>query len=75
MSAFLNRPDHLTHAGRELARWNEILALAGEARVPASVVVREVRAGSEAPGTFLSSQADAARVTAVVLYLVQRTRH
>lgn len=46
LSAFLNRPDHLTRAARELSRWDETVALAAAAPL-AMRVVRVNAAGGE----------------------------
>lgn len=48
LRAFLNRPDHLTRASRELARWDETVALAHSAALaPDLTIVRVDAAGGE----------------------------
>jgi pimeloyl-ACP methyl ester carboxylesterase len=48
LEAFLNRPDHLTRAARELADWNGAVALAASARLPGHVhVARHEVSGSD----------------------------
>ena len=48
LRAFLNRPDHLTRAAAELARWDEAVELAGVAAIdPDITVVRLEAAGRE----------------------------
>ena len=48
LRAFLNRPDHLTRAARELARWNEAMDTAAAAQIdPAISVVRVDVSGPE----------------------------
>ena len=68
--AFLNRPDHLTRAAREMARWDETVALASARRLPARLRVIEVRAGRPGGVDFLSDQADAADVSRAILNAV-----
>jgi pimeloyl-ACP methyl ester carboxylesterase len=48
VGAFMNRPDHLTRAARELARWDDIRRLADDAAL-ASAGVRVVAADLPAP--------------------------
>ena len=68
--AFLNRPDHLTRAAHEIARWDETVALAADARLPGRLRVIEVRAGRPDGVDFLSDQADAAVVSRAILNAV-----
>jgi len=65
--AFLNRPDHLTRSARELARWDDTVALASAAVLPAGVRVIEVGAARPGGVDFLSDQADAAKVSHAIL--------
>ena len=69
--AFLNRPDHLTRAAREMARWDEAVALASAARLPERLRVIEVRAGRPGGVDFLSNQADAVAVSSAILSAVK----
>jgi pimeloyl-ACP methyl ester carboxylesterase len=69
--AFLNRPDHLTRAGREMALWDDTVALASAAQLPARLRVSEVRAGRPGGVDFLTNEADAAVVTRAILNAVQ----
>jgi thioesterase domain-containing protein len=64
---FLNRPDHLTRAAREMARWDEAVALASAAVLPERLHVIEVRAGRRGGVDFLSDQSDAAVVSRAIL--------
>jgi pimeloyl-ACP methyl ester carboxylesterase len=73
MSAFLNRPDHLTRAGRELARWDETLRLAAEAPLPADVTVVEVTVTDGQRVAFLTDTAQAEKVTAAIAAVVRQT--
>lgn len=70
--AFLNRPDHLTRAGRELARWDETLALAAQAHVSDDLIV-QVHTESAEPGTLLTSHA-AAAATQAIIQAIQHAR-
>jgi thioesterase domain-containing protein len=65
--AFLNRPDHLTRAAREMARWDAVMALASAAHLPDRLRVVEVRAGRPGGVDFLSNEADAAVVSRAIL--------
>jgi thioesterase domain-containing protein len=64
---FLNRPDHLTRSAREMARWDDAVALASAAVLPERVRVIEVGAGRPGGVGFLSDQADAAEVSHAIL--------
>lgn len=68
--AFLNRPDHLTRAAREMARWDDAVALASSAQLPDRVRIIDVRAGRSAGVDFISDQADAAAVSRAILSAV-----
>lgn len=68
--AFLNRPDHLTRAAREMARWDDAVVFASAARLPVHLRVIEVRAGRSGGVDFLSDEADAAAVTRAILSAV-----
>lgn len=72
MSSFLNRPDHLTRASRELSRWNDTLALAAAANVPATLPVVTVRTGNSRPGALLTNPDAARRVVRAIVELVER---
>jgi pimeloyl-ACP methyl ester carboxylesterase len=71
--AFLNRPDHLAQATRELAREQELLALADTARLPA-VPVTHLEALGQQRVAFLADRAIADRVTAAIVAMVQHVR-
>jgi thioesterase domain-containing protein len=68
--AFLNRPDHLTRAAREMARWDDAVALASGAVLPERLHVIEIRAGRPGGVDFLSDPADAAMVSRAILRAV-----
>jgi pimeloyl-ACP methyl ester carboxylesterase len=42
LRSFLNRPDHLTRASREFARWSQGVTLSTNAKLPGSVRVQEL---------------------------------
>jgi hypothetical protein len=65
--AFLNRPDHLTRAAREMARWDEAVTLAAAAALPPHLKVVELRTRESRGVHFLSDQADAAIVSRAIL--------
>ena len=74
LTAFLNRPDHLTRASAELARWNEVVAASAASPLPPSVAVSEVSASGQGAVTFLASRQSAARATGAILAAVQAAR-
>ena len=75
LSAFLNRPDHLTRAAIELSRWDETVALAGGARLREGLTVMRVEAAGPDKVAFLTDPADAALAEAAVLDAVARIRN
>ncbi len=70
LRAFLNRPDHLTRAGREIARWDETVTLAESAVLRPRVHVAEVRTGLPAGVEFLADEREAAAATRAVVEVV-----
>ena len=70
MRAFLNRPDHLTRAARELGRWDDTVALASAVVLPARLYVAEVRTGLSDGVVFLSEEREAAAATRAILRAV-----
>jgi hypothetical protein len=74
VESFLNRPDHLTRSGRELARWDETLRLAAETPLPQGLTVADVRTGSVQPGALLTNPAVAANVTHAVTAMIEARR-
>jgi pimeloyl-ACP methyl ester carboxylesterase len=67
LRSFLNRPDHLTRAGREIGRWGDVVTLAEAAVLPPRVRVTEVRTGLPAGVEFLADERAAAGVTRAIL--------
>jgi pimeloyl-ACP methyl ester carboxylesterase len=68
LRAFLNRPDHLTRAGREIERWDETMSLAEAAPLPAHFV--HVRTGLPEGVDVLADEREAAAATRAILEAV-----
>jgi len=66
LGAFLNRPDHLTRAADELSRWNEIVALADEARVKGTIPVVHLDIDGPEPLAFLTHESAANPILAAI---------
>ena len=74
LSAFLNRPDHLTRAASELARWDETLTLASGAALDPSIPFARVEAAGPSHTALLTDPARGALVAGTIRALVQRVR-
>ncbi|HEY6361710.1 MAG TPA: alpha/beta fold hydrolase [Vicinamibacterales bacterium] len=74
LRAFLNRPDHLTRAARELVRWDDIVTLASSVALPTSMHLTEIRAGQAGGVDFLTDAAAAAPVARTILDAVAAVR-
>jgi pimeloyl-ACP methyl ester carboxylesterase len=72
MTAFLNRPDHLTRAASELARWDDAVRLAGGVALPADLSVVSVRVSGTDRVAFLTDSTRAADVTSAIVGAVKR---
>lgn len=74
LGAFLNRPDHLTRAARELSRWDDAVALADGAALDPTV--RVVRIEAAGPGRFalLADEATARAASMVLEEMVESVR-
>jgi pimeloyl-ACP methyl ester carboxylesterase len=72
--AFLNRPDHLTRAGRELVHWDETIELARTSRPPVDRPMRVVKTRGGEPGSFLTDRESAATVSAAIRDVVSEVR-
>jgi pimeloyl-ACP methyl ester carboxylesterase len=72
MTAFLNRPDHLTRAASELARWDDAVRLAGGVALPPDLSVVSVRIGGTDRVAFLTDSSRAAEVTSAIVGAVKR---
>jgi pimeloyl-ACP methyl ester carboxylesterase len=75
MRAFLNRPDHLTRAAREIDAWNAAVELAGETNAGGAVRLTVVSTAAGAERTaLLTGMEEAERVTAAILAAVDAVR-
>lgn len=74
LASFLNRPDHLTRAGRELDEWEAIAERAAAAALPAHIPVRRVEVAGPARVALLTDQAAAAAATEAILAAVTAVR-
>jgi pimeloyl-ACP methyl ester carboxylesterase len=83
LSSFLNRPDHLTRAAREVARWNDAVRLGEHADITrvaavATVSTRELRDLDDAyfvvQSPFLNDPASAKQAVAGILAAVTHAR-
>jgi pimeloyl-ACP methyl ester carboxylesterase len=74
MAAFLNRPDHLTRAATEVARWNDTVRLADDTPLPANLTVVPVSAAEPEPVAFLTDPAEATQVTSAIIRVVMQMR-
>jgi pimeloyl-ACP methyl ester carboxylesterase len=72
LAAFLNRPDHLTQAARELAHAGEVIALAAQVKPKAPAT--SLDALGQARVTFLTDKAAAGRVSSAILDAVRSVR-
>ena len=66
MTSFLNRPDHLTRAANEMARWNDTVNLADTAQLSPGLRVVAVSVNGTDRVTFLTDSSRAAEVTAAI---------
>jgi pimeloyl-ACP methyl ester carboxylesterase len=60
VNTFLNRPDHLSRAAREVSRWEDAVRLGHESQVPPAVPVSTIQGK-------LNDEGDARRITAAIL--------
>jgi pimeloyl-ACP methyl ester carboxylesterase len=82
LSSFLNRPDHLTRAAREVARWNDAVQLGSRADLKgvrvATVSTRELQNLDDTyyvvPSPFLSDPTSAKRAVAGIAAAVTQAR-
>lgn len=70
LGAFLNRPDHLARAARELSRWDDASRLAAEATVDPSVPVIRVDANGAGGDAFLTARGKAQAASAAIISAV-----
>jgi pimeloyl-ACP methyl ester carboxylesterase len=72
MKSFLNRPDHLTRAANEMARWNDAVNLADTAPLSPGLRVVAVSVNGTDRVTFLTDPSRAAEVTAAITTAVSQ---
>ena len=72
--AFLNRPDHLTRAGRELARWDETVELTSRTVLPEEIDVVAMSTENHEAGALLTDAGVATRVTTAIARVVEKIR-
>ncbi|MBI4885470.1 MAG: alpha/beta hydrolase [Acidobacteria bacterium] len=72
--SFLNRPDHLTRAARELARWDDTVRLAAAAALAPDLPVVRIDVSGREPVAFLTDPSRAADVTARLTALARQIR-
>lgn len=74
LRAFLNRPDHLTRAARELSQWDDAVALAAATPVHGSLRVIHVDAAGSGRLAFLTDRRQADTVAAAIAEAVAHAR-
>ena len=74
MAAFLNRPDHLTRAASELARWDDTVRLANDAALLLDLSVVPISTSGPERVAFLTNPSRAAEVTSAIVRTVMRIR-
>jgi len=74
LSAFLNRPDHLTRAAAELARWDDTVTMASGAAVGLSIPSARVEAAGPSHTALLTDSARGAAVASTIRAVVARVR-
>jgi pimeloyl-ACP methyl ester carboxylesterase len=72
MKSFLNRPDHLTRAANEMARWDDAVHLADTAPLSPGLPVVPVSVNGTDRVTFLTDSSRAAEVTAAITTAVSQ---
>ncbi|MBI2828112.1 MAG: alpha/beta hydrolase [Acidobacteria bacterium] len=74
LRAFLNRPDHLTRAARELSRWNDAVALGDGAALDPTVRVTRIEAAGGERAALLADEATARKVSTALAGIVESVR-
>jgi len=74
LRAFLNRPDHLTRAARELAQWDEAVSLANASPVSERIPVIRVGTRGAQRVAFLNDRGDAGTATSGIVEAVNLVR-
>ena len=73
-ATFLNRPDHLTRAALEMAKWDEVMARAAATSLPGSVDVTELQASGPDRVAFLTNPAQADAAARAIVDTVRTVR-
>lgn len=74
LRAFLNRPDHLTRAADELARWDDTVRLSGTATLPRGLPVTQVEVEGDDRIALLANRRNAKDVSDAIAGAVRRVR-
>ena len=74
MRAFLNRPDHLTRAARELSRLGEVATTARSLSLSPRIVITAISLGTSGQPAMIVTQERAKQVTHAIEMTVQRVR-
>jgi pimeloyl-ACP methyl ester carboxylesterase len=74
LTAFLNRPDHLTRAATEIARWDETVAMTDAAPLRRTLPVTQVELNGRDRVALLANRRDAQDVANEIARAVARTR-
>jgi pimeloyl-ACP methyl ester carboxylesterase len=74
LSAFLNRPDHLTRAGAELSRWDDVMEMTRAATLPDGLPVQRIEAAGQGRTALLTDPGEAKPVASAILGAVARAR-
>ena len=74
MRAFLNRPDHLTRAASELARWDDTIRLSEAATLRRGLPLTQVEVEGDDRVALLANRRNAQDVTDAIARAVTRVR-
>jgi pimeloyl-ACP methyl ester carboxylesterase len=74
LRSFLNRPDHLSRASSELARWDDVVSRSEAAPLPRNLPVVQVEVEGRDRIALLGNQRNAADVSDAIVRAVQRAR-
>jgi pimeloyl-ACP methyl ester carboxylesterase len=74
LSAFLNRPDHLTRAASELAGWSQTVRLAAAAPLDPALPVARVEGAGPSHTALLTDPTGGAAVAAAIRSVVEQVR-
>ena len=74
LRAFLNRPDHLTRAAGELARWDDTVTLSEAATLPRGMPVTQVEVEGKDRVALLANRRNAQDVSDAIAGAVRRAR-